>query len=929
MLVVLGWVCAESSPARAASTPAPADAPEPEPPATESPEPEPPAGPSDDDAAEAPEGLVPPTLLSTVEVTYPESLLGLDPPPEGTVDVEFVVGTDGAPKEIKIVGSVHPEIDSVVTAAVANLRYIPAEYEGRPVEVALSIAVDVTVPPRLRRPADAASSGDLEESDAPPPEQIEAPVRIRGTLLEGGQRTPISGARILAIAAGDMKVGKVPRRKRKPPEGTPAWVVDATSGDDGSFELRDVPDGKVRLIFLKEGYERLEYVVELAPGEVLEARYYPVRLNTNPYRTVVTVEAEAMEEVGRHSIHPEEVEKIPGTQGDALKSVQNFPGVARPLFGAGLLVIRGAAPGDSAVYLGSHVVPTFAHFGGLTTVFNADLVERIDYLPGNFDSRYGDAMGGVINMKPRKGRRDGYHGYVDVDVIDAGAVVEGPVGKGSFILSGRRSYVDAILPAVVPEDAMQMTVAPRYYDYQGLFDYPVGKGNLSVRAFGSDDKLAFLFADPDDEGEADAREQLDVHLAFQRVDLEHTTRHGNWSFLLAPAYMRHHQSAQIFGVGDFDFTIHTLDTRAEATWQATKRLSWRFGTEDTIDWMDLYVMAPPVQGESLPSGDSGPEGGDQMQPIVREVEDVRAILALYTTLDWALHERFRLMPGVRVSYYTKPLSSATADPRLRFLWNLTETTQLSGGVGLYSQGVDVAFNDEVFGNPDLGPEHALHTSLGIKQEFAKTWSVGVTGFYKHTWDEVVSSPEVEELADGTVKPVLFDNTGHGRIFGGELMLRKEIGGRLYGWLAYTLSRSELQPREGEDFMLYDWDQTHILTTVVGYKLPRNWQVGLRFRVASGNPYTPYHDGYEDLANGWHTPLEPPYNSARMRAFHQLDLRVDKTWTFRLVRLTAYLDVQNVYWAKNPEVVIYSWDYHEQSTVNGLPIIPSIGLKLEF
>src|SRR5690606_11179096 len=151
-------------------------------------------------------------------------------------------------------------------------------------------------------------------------------------------------------------------------------------------------------------------------------------------------------------------------QGDALKAIQNFPGVARAPFGIGLLVIRGSDPTDSAVFLGEHEIPQLFHFGGLTSVLNADVISQIDYIPGNFDARYGDAIGGVIDVKTRPGRRDGYYGYVDSDLFDTGVMVEGPVGKGSFVLSGRRSYIDLLLPAVLPDDAgLEVAVASRYY----------------------------------------------------------------------------------------------------------------------------------------------------------------------------------------------------------------------------------------------------------------------------------------------------------------------------------------------------------------------------------------------------------------------------------------------------------------------------------
>src|SRR5690606_18140455 len=155
--------------------------------------------------------------------------------------------------------------------------------------------------------------------------------------------------------------------------------------------------------------------------------------------------------------------------------------------------------------LGYHEIPTLFHFGGLTSVFNSDILAQIDFVPGNFDSRYGDAIGGIINVQPRRGRRDGFHGYVDTDLFDTGVLLEGPVGKGSFIASARRSYVDLILPLVIPDEVgFGLTLAPRYWDYQALFDYPVGAGELSARVFGSDDRTRLLVAAQANDSEEEA-----------------------------------------------------------------------------------------------------------------------------------------------------------------------------------------------------------------------------------------------------------------------------------------------------------------------------------------------------------------------------------------------------------------------------------------
>ena len=113
-----------------------------------------------------------------------------------------------------------------------------------------------------------------------------------------------------------------------------------------------------------------------------------------------------------------------------------------------------------------------------------------------------------------------------------------------------------------------------------------------------------------------------------------------------------------------------------------------------------------------------------------------------------------------------------------------------------------------------------------------------------------------------------------------------------------------------------------------YEVPRGWQFGARFRLISGNPTTPTRNGVYDAQLGGYIGIDGPLNGDRLPAFHQLDLRIDKTWTLPVLQLTLYVDVQNVYNRQNVEAINYSYDFQSFSTINSLPIIPSIGFRLE-
>ncbi|MFO0637365.1 MAG: TonB-dependent receptor [Nannocystaceae bacterium] len=847
--------------------------------------------------------------------------------------VRFVVGIDGVPIEVAIEQSLHPELDALALAAVTALRYQPATLDGEAVEIATRLAIPFTPPPREPEPAgpgddttagrDPAPADDATAGDASiggDDDVGRGPVRLRGRIREAGQRTPIEGATIVVVPVDPRTpTGRV--KKTDYAQGAaPKWQRTRRSDERGDFVLRGTPAERVRVVVLAPGFERIEYIEQLGETTELEVAYYLRRLPTNPYRTVVRSVAEEREEVARRTITPAEIGNLPGTQGDALKAIQNFPGVARAPFGLGLLAIRGTGPNDSAVFIGYHEVPLLYHFGGLTSVFNADILERIDFVPGNFDSRYGDALGGIIDVQPRKGRRDGYHGYVDADIFDAGFLVEGRLGKGSFAVAARRSYIDFILPRVIPDDAgIDLTLAPRYWDDQILFDHPLAGGEFSVRVFGSSDKLKLVAADPN-EVTADQRDRFETAQYFHRADVVWRKQKGPWEFLITPSYRYDMLQFGISDIFNFDLGVHNLTLRSELSHRASKLIKWRVGTELRAGRFTATVAAPPL---------AALDGGDTATQLQSKQTGWLAIPAVYSTVEITPGERLTLSPGVRVSYFGGIYGRASVEPRLRGAVQVAKKTVLKAGVGMFTQAAQPVEASKVYGNPRVGLERAVQTSLGVSQQLPFAISVDATGFFTYLYDEIAPSTGLVRRTDGTIGLETFANTQTGRTYGLEILARKQLTGSVFGWVAYTLNRSERRAAPGEPMLLADFDQTHILTLVGVWRLPRNWQIGGRFRLVSGNPYTPTVGAAYDASVGTYLPIEGRRNSARLPAFHQLDVRIDKAWVWKRVKLSLYLDVQNVYNHQNTEFLNPAFDYSLNAPVAGLPIIPSLGTKLEF
>jgi hypothetical protein len=263
---------------------------------------------------------------------------------------------------------------------------------------------------------------------------------------------------------------------------------------------------------------------------------------------------------------------------------------------------------------------------------------------------------------------------------------------------------------------------------------------------------------------------------------------------------------------------------------------------------------------------------------------------------------------------------------------------VKAGVGLFQQPPQFQEVSSAFGNTKLKSNRALQYALGFEQEITKELEGSVEGFYKQLDNLVVSKLSASGAS------VEYTNDGTGYVVGTEVLLKFKPtpNGRFFGWLAYTLSRSVRRDSPTSAERLVPFDQTHILTVLGSYRLGHGWEIGARFRLVSGNLVTPNvcnpladtcdparTNALFNAGAGTYTPipLTGP-NTERLPLFHQLDIRVDKTWKFKSWQLSAYLDVQNAYNQGNVEAISYNFNYTGRAYVAGLPILPSIGVRGE-
>jgi hypothetical protein len=310
--------------------------------------------------------------------------------------------------------------------------------------------------------------------------------------------------------------------------------------------------------------------------------------------------------------------------------------------------------------------------------------------------------------------------------------------------------------------------------------------------------------------------------------------------------------------------------------------------------------------------------------------DTQVAAALFGEWQWRPGP-WLVAPGLRAStHHFNGQHDLQPEPRLTLRRELREDLALEAFAGRFAQIPPVERYAEGTGNPELPLMTAWQGSVGLDWS-SGPWTVDSALFASRMQHLVVQDTELVFRADyegGTLYdelvPVYPEVTG--TAYGWESMLRLEPGGAFWGWAALTLSRSL---REGEDGIFPgDYDQPVAITLLAAWDGPRGWKASGRFRLTSGHPYTPLYGVY-DPDWDWYQAFPGETNSERFPVFHQLDLRAEKTWQARRLDWSLYLDVYNAYWARNPIVAEYNYDYSELVTIIHIPIVPSMGLLAKF
>ena len=428
----------------------------------------------------------PPKLTRFVEAPFPESEKASGA--GASVVLEILISAEGKVEAARVIGPASPAFDAAALEAVKQFEFEPAEIDGAPAAIKIQYRYEFV----------------LEQ--APPPETV-----LRGEVHRNDDGRPMAGVSV-TLDSGETA------------------VTDA----EGRFELRGISPGPHTVMLSGPDLAALQTEERLEEGQELGVRYdvepiasADVQAEPSDDLEIVVVAPKLTRQVVATRVEAESARRVAGTQGDVLKIVENMPGVARAAVGSGDVVVWGAAPEDTRVYVDGVRVPALYHYGGLRSVVHTDLVQSVELVPGAYGSPYGRGLGGLVTVDTRDPDDERLRESIQLDLLDASAAVQGRVSERERVSGAlRRSHLHDVLSGGVSEDVEEFFPIPRYYDASARVRYePSNAEWIELGGLLSKDSVTRRIGEDDPQ----TRRSETREIGFDRLFLRYQSEPGDGS----------------------------------------------------------------------------------------------------------------------------------------------------------------------------------------------------------------------------------------------------------------------------------------------------------------------------------------------------------------------------------------------------------------
>jgi hypothetical protein len=734
---------------------------------------------------------------------------------------------------------------------------------------------------------------------------------VQGTVSDASTREPLISANITVVGT----------------------TIGATTDSDGHFQIAKLAPGTYRMKATTVGYTPLiKTDIVVAPGRQVEVVFAlePAAVELNE----ITVQPSYFE-TGKsvpgssQSLSNEEIRRAPGGEEDVVRAIAVLPGVVQTSAGRNDLIVRGGAPSENLYVVDGHEVPNINHFGtqgatgGPLSFVNLDFVRDVTFSTGGFGVRYGDRLSSVLDLSVEEGRTDRLGGKATISASQFGLNAEGPLGgKGSFILSARRSYLDFIFRSA------GFGFVPEYWDFLGKATFhPDAQNEISFLNIGALDRIQFYNDTPDNRFDnsqilGNSQDQYFSGVSWKRLlhggvlTTSLTRSYVNYRFLqtdslLNPIFQSNSKEGE-------------TGLQSDMLLRLTPHTDVSIGLEGKTVKLDGTLSLPRFETSF----------GDSLNVRRADWNQRATKSAAYLQIAQKLSPKLTLTAGGRLDYFDRIDNKLGFSPRGSLSYDLAARTTVGLSGGVYRQALSYIWLTTNTRNKQLDFVRVDQAVLSLERVVRPDTRVRVEGYLKRYGNYPVSVTRPYLVLANTgagfggsedgFSSFGFDDLrskGRGLARGLELSVQKKLSEiRCYGIASVTYGKVEFTGLDGVTRAgLYD--QRFIFNLSGGYQPSLKWEYSAKFRLGTGTPYTPFDArGKQSVA---------VYDSKRLPLFHSADIRVDRRWNLSSWTLVTYMDLQNVYNHKNVEG--YTWNARKQivEANKDIGLLPTIGISAEF
>ena len=734
-----------------------------------------------------------------------------------------------------------------------------------------------------------------------------AQVVIQGKVVDVSSRKPLSGAKI-----------QVDKQEAL-----------TTTGADGAFEVKGIEPGYHTVTVTVDGYEsesssELLFTYDKSPYILLELTSLASGVGEVTIRKTSIQKREAESPVSSQKLSIREIERNPGGNRDISKIIQSLPGVVSVPGFRNDVVIRGGSPSENKFYLDGIEIPIINHFqtqgstGGPVGLLNVNFIKEVNFYTGAFPVNFANGLSSVLDFRQMDGNANKAKYRFTLGSSDVGFTADGPMGKkATYIFSARQSYLQGLF------SVLGLPFLPNFIDYQAKVKVKLNdKDDISFLMVGAVDFFRLNLKVNDNITDS-------LQLKSNKYILGYLPVYRQWNYTFGTVYTHYGKGSKTqyflsrnmlnntsYKYRNNDestednriFTYNSIEEENKLRVENSRTVNrWKVLTGAGVEYVQFGVdnkakiLIPGAPGTAGTVKDIAFNSQLNLAKYSGFVRAYRNVMG-NGTLSFAGRLDGNTFNKEMQNVLNQPTASVSASlptkvDGLFFNANVGQFTQLPSYTIL-------GYRNAAGELDNLNRVKYIRNRMvaaGFQYNKVKDTRITLEGFYKKYANYPLALNDSICLGNlGTDFAVVgnepVSSVCEGRAYGMEFLIQKRSRSGLYGILAYTLSWSEFNDKNG-NAVNSAWDSRHTISLVGGVKLKRNWEMGAKFRVASGRPYTPF-DVQRSLVQGnWDVKGVAlndysRLNAERLGTFSQLDVRVDKVWYFKRSSLNLYMDIQN-------------------------------------